>query len=716
MNQPYSNYPPSEKDNEIDVSKQLHHLLEHKKAIGLAILLGALAGGLYSFSASPVYRADAMLELQTKQNQILNEINSLFSSEPSPSEAEIELIQSRLVIGKTVEDLQLDQSVTPKYFPVFGQLAHNLSSDTDPELKIQAFTVSEEWHNKPIILTAADNQHYSIKLPDGSVSEGRVGQPLKVDNRLVLQINQILANAGQQFTLTKFSRLNTINQINQNFSVISKGKTSPILNLGYVGSDPKQIENILNSIINNYVSQNKDRDVQVAANGLAFISEELPRLREALQDAENRLNEYRMKSGSLDIPIEAKSALESLASIEAQITTLKTEEAGLAELYTKEHPALKSVLDKLSVLEQAKNKINRQIAVLPNTQQEVIRLTRDVDTNQATYMQLLNKQQELNILRASAQGNVRVVDQAVTAEQPIKPRKGMIILMSALTAGLAASAWFLLRSSFRRTVTSPEEIEMLGLEVAAVIPLSETQKKRDAQSKRLSRKKTPSSFLLAAEDSSDIAVEAIRSLRTGIHFAMMNTKNKVLMISGATPEVGKSFISANLATVMAQSGKKTLLIDADMRKGYLHRIFGLNEETGLAEILAGDTNPMQAVQTTKIENLEFISHGKMPDHPSELLMSNRLYAILEWAKQRYDYVIVDTPPILAVTDAAVIGQFAGNTMLVAHHNRTTPRELEISMQRFAQNSISVKGVIFNGLSRSAQNGHSYYAYAKYAKK
>ncbi|UOO82369.1 polysaccharide biosynthesis tyrosine autokinase [Uruburuella testudinis] len=712
-------YPTPTQNNdgggEIDLGQQLRNLLDHKYPIALAILLGGLAGAAYSLTSTPVYRANGMLEIETKQNQILTEINSLFTSEPSPSEAEIELVQSRLVVGKTVDDLQLDQVIVPKYFPLIGNMLHNLSSDVDPELTLQTFEVQQEWLNKPIILTALNNKSYSLELPDDSHIEGQVGQPLKINPNTTIQVNQILADDGQQFVLVKNSKLSAIAQVNQNLSVMSKGKTSPIINLGYTGTDPEKISLILNSIIDNYVSQNRDRDVQMAANGLAFISEELPRLKNALEDAENRLNEYRTRSGSLDIPVEAKGALESLIDIESQITTLRTEEAGLAELYTREHPSYKAVLDKLAVLERAKNRINRQIADLPNTQQEVIRLTRDVETNQTTYMQLLGKQQELNIMKASAQGNVRVVDHAVTAEEPVAPRKKMITLLAALTAGTLAAAWYLLRSATRPRINDPQEIEAMGLNVSAIVPLSPNQQKQDNMRRKLKSATAPA-WLLAAEEPADMAIEAIRSLRTNLYFSIMEAANKVLMITGATPEAGKSFISANLAAVMAQSDKKVLLIDCDMRRGYLNRLFGTQAEQGLADILSGKLAPAQAIQPTPIANLSLISHGSQHDNPSELLMDHKLHTLIEWARQQFDYVILDTPPILSVTDASIIGQQADSSLMVVHQNKTTPRELDSSLTRLTQSNIHINGVVFNGMARNAQDAYHYYAYAKYSRK
>lgn len=712
MTKPTTSAPSN--NDEIDINRHMHKLWSNRYKIALAVLAGGVLGVLFSMVSTPVYRADAMLEIETKQNQILTEINSIFSNEPLPSEAELELIQSRLVLGKTVDDLQLDQQITPKFFPVFGPLIYNLSNDLKPELKVSTFTAQEEWLNQPIKLAVRDNKSFILTLPDERAVEGRVGAPVRINNETVLKIDQILANPGQEFLLTKFSRPNAITHIKTKLGVSSKGKSSPIINLTYTGTDPKKTSLILNSIADNYVEQNRERDIQVASSGLAFISEELPRLKETLQDAENKLNAYRERSGSLDIPLESKGALESLTSLETQITMLRTEEAGLAELYTPEHPSYKAVLDKLSVLENAKNKINQQIANLPNTQQEVIRLTRDVETNQATYVQLLSKQQELNIMRASAQGNVRVVDHAYPPETPIAPRKTVITLLSALGAGTLAALWILLRGGLRNGITSSEEIEDLGMEVTALVPHSPIQQKRDKLKSKFKSLANQPAYLLANEDSTDVAVEAVRALRTNIYFSMLEAKNNVLMITGATPEAGKSFISANLAVVMAQSGKKVLVIDADMRKGYLQRAFGTDSEFGLTHILSGQASPAQAVQTTTIENLSIIGNGGYPSNPSELLLDNRFNELLAYAQAHFDYIIIDTPPVLAVTDASIVGQHAGTTLMVARYGNTIAKELDISADRLKQSNVQIKGVILNGMKREDNSSYDYYAYANYS--
>ena len=191
---------------------------------------------------------------------------------------------------------------------------------------------------------------------------------------------------------------------------------------------------------------------------------------------------------------------------------------------------------------------------------------------------------------------------------------------------------------------------------------------------------------------------------------MMEASNKVMMISGPSPEVGKSFISANLAAVLAQVGQKVVVIDADMRKGYLHRYFENQNDVGLSDLLSGQAEYQQAIHGTKVENLHFIPRGQIPPNPAELLMHSRLKALMERLSAEYDLVLVDTPPILAVTDAAIIGQQAGTSLIVARYGMNSAKEVDVSVHRFEQNKVEIKGAILNAIERRASNEYGYYAY------
>ncbi|MDO4641780.1 MAG: polysaccharide biosynthesis tyrosine autokinase [Neisseria sp.] len=702
-------------ESSIDLRQLMTILYRHKLPIGTAVAAGFIIGGLYSMSAEPVYRADALLAVEAQNNQILPQLNNANVPQRSGingtgSDAEIDLIKSRSVIGQTVDNLQLDLEIQPMYTPIIGATLAKFNSSGQPQLKIERMTVPEDFENKKFTLDVKSPSAYTLTTPDGDNLEGKVGKPLKIGTG-ELVVNQLVADAGQSFSITKLSRLRAINSVNDNLSANTQSEAGSLITLSYNGSDRKQIEMVLNHIIDNYVSQNKNRDVQMATSGLAFISEELPRLKQSLQEAETKLNQYRTHTGSVDIPSEAQGALRSLTDIETQITTLRAEEAGMSELYTPEHPTYKSVRDRLKVLETAKERINRQISTLPQTEQEVIRLNRDVEINQATYVQLLNRQQELNILKASSQGNIRVIDSAAAEEKPFKPRRAMITLLSAVAAGLLASSLFVLRAIARPTIKVSDDIRAMGYNLIATIPVSNTQLKADKRYTRLSTSKSKRpQYLLANIHTNDVAVETIRALRTNLHFATINNKSSMIMIAGTTPDVGKSFVSSNLAAVTAQAGSRVLLVDADLRRGMLHHSFGLSEENGLAEILDGSLSLDSCIKKTDVPGLDFISRGHSPQSPSEMLMSDKFKEFITMAKDKYDYVIIDTPPVLAVTDSSVIGRIADLNLLIARYRKTSHDELEDSMTRLNNAGIKVEGIIFNGVERTARNYYQYQAY------
>jgi len=265
----------------------------------------------------------------------------------------------------------------------------------------------------------------------------------------------------------------------------------------------------------------------------------------------------------------------------------------------------------------------------------------------------------------------------------------------------------LMLAALRRGVENPADIENMGLPVYAAIPFSGQQEQIE---NRLGRKfrnaKDSGSNLLAITNPTDVSIEALRSLRTSIHFAMIEAKNNIFMITGPSPSVGKSFVLSNLAATMAQTGKRIVLIDADMRKGYVHKMFNLEKTDGLADYLAGSINYQQMLKTTEVEGLTVINHGTVPPNPSELLMSAKFEQLLQQLSADFDLVVIDTPPVMAVTDSAIVGRYAGTTMLVTRFQQNPLKEIEITVKRLEQNGIETKGVIFNAIKRSA-GGYGY---------
>ena len=436
----------------------------------------------------------------------------------------------------------------------------------------------------------------------------------------------------------------------------------------------------------------------------------------SLDIAEDKLNQYRRQKDSVDLSLEAKSVLEQIVNVDNQLNELTFRESEISQLYTKEHPTYKALMEKRKTLQDEKAKLNQRVSAMPKTQQDILQLSRDVDSGQAVYMQLLNRQQELNIAKSSAIGNVRIIDNAVSQPKPVKPKKILILLVGFFIGGMISVALVILRIFLRRGIENPEQLEEIGINVYASIPVSETFAKKVIQAPSLRKRSTPEyQSFLALENPADLAIEAIRGLRTSLHFAMIEARNNVLMISGASPNAGKTFVSTNLAAVICQAGSKVLFIDTDMRKGYTHKLFNCSNENGLSDILSGKIDITKAIQTVPSVGFDYISRGIAPPNPAELLMNRRFNELLTWASQHYDMVILDTPPILAVTDAAIIGHYVGTTLLVARFEQNTVKELEVSFKRFEQSGVQVKGCILNGIVKKASSyygyGYNHYGYS-----
>ncbi|MDS7802299.1 polysaccharide biosynthesis tyrosine autokinase [Klebsiella michiganensis] len=708
-----NNKSSSPDSDEIDLGRIIGELIDHRKLI-VAITTGfTVLALLYALLATPVYQANALIQVEQKQgNAILNSLSQMLPDSQPQSAPEIALLQSRMILGKTVDDLNLQARVEQNFFPIVGRGLSRIIGEKPANIDVTHIYLPKiEGQDSPSIkVKIKDKNHYQIEYGD-TILDGVVGELLETKG-ISLLIRSVDAEPGDSFTVTYVSSLKAINNLQESFNVTEQGKDTGMLNLTLTGDDSELITHILDGISQNYLAQNVARQAAQDAKSLEFLSKQLPEVRSELDSAEDKLNAYRRQKDSVDLTMEAKSVLDQIVNADNQLNELTFREAEISQLYTKEHPTYKALVEKRKILQEEKAKLNKRVSGMPSTQQEVLRLSRDVESGRAVYLQLLNRQQELNIAKSSAIGNVRIIDTAVTEPKPVKPRKVLIVVMGLLLGLFVSIGLVLLRVFLRRGIETPEELEDMGINVYSSIPVSEWLTKHLSSNKR---KKQESDTLLAVENPADLAVEAIRSLRTSLHFAMMESKNNILMISGASPNAGKTFVSTNLAAIIALTGKKVLFIDADLRKGYVHKMFGQNQPKGLSDILSGQEVTENVVQKVVGGEFDYISRGQIPPNPAELLMHERFEAILKWASQQYEIVIIDTPPILAVTDAAIIGRYAGTTLLVARYEVNTPKEIAVSIRRFEQSGVTIKGCILNGMVKKASSyygyGYNHYGYS-----
>jgi len=725
--------PEQNPSQEIDLMALLGALLDRKYFIIAVTAVFMFVGVVYAVFSTPIYQATAMIQVEDSSGSVpgFDDMAGMFES-TSAAVTEIELLKSRSIIGEAVDTLKLDIIAEPKLFPFIGGRAfRKFTPMSEGDLAEPSFGASSyAWGGESIdvfrfdvpksavgldfVLVAKENNSLVLLNDEGEqILAGKVGQEL-TNGKFNLTVRSLNARAGTEFIITRKDRLNTILDLQAAIGASEKGKDSGIINLSLQNAQPHYAEKVLDKVASIYVRRNVERNSAEAQKSLEFLEVQLPEIKKQLEYAEERFNDYQIKRQSINITLETQGVLESVVKLETKLQELELKRLELSRKFKKDHPSYQGLVEQIRAVNAQKDELVGEVGNLPETQQELLRLKRDVEVSNQIYTLLLSKTQELDIVRAGTVGNVRIIDYAeVNTSKPVKPKKALIVVMATMLGGMLAVAIVLVQKAMHKGVEDPNEIEAIGLPVYASVPYSDYQDKLTGFSKARKNKNKPKS-ILALDNPADLSIEALRSLRTSLHFAMMEAKNNLIAISGPSPGVGKSFISVNLASVLAQSGKKVLIIDADMRKGYLQTQFGIEWDDGLSDYLSGRLNLAQVTKPTQVDGLSVITRGQIPPNPSELLMHANFSKLVEEVSTEYDLVIIDTPPILAVTDPAIVSAHTGTTLLVTRFGQNHIKEIELTRNRFEQNGTDVKGVVFNGVVKKSSNLYGYYGYYNYS--
>ena len=710
--------PATQRDQDLDLGMIVGLIRQNIFLILFVTLLTSVCGMVYGRLSIPVYRADALLQVEKKTSGLsgLGDMAEYFSGE-SQSSTEIEILRSRMVLGNAVDQVDLTTYVRPKYRRFVGHYLARRAGGNDRVL-LKDFTVPASYLGEPLTLIVSDGE-FELRHETVLLMRGRIGEPTHQGDFRLTVVDAETSNT-HEFTLTKNSRQATVDWLQRSLQIMERGRQTGVISIAIENVDKERARQTLAAVTSEYLLQNIRRNAAEAEKSLEFLKDQIPSVQKNLIAAEESLNSYRLQSRSVNLDLETSGLLNRVIDVEKKLNELEIKETEMSRLYTPEHPTYSALISQKQQLQSEKEQISEQIKNLPETQQQVLRLTRDVQVNQEIYLQLVNRMQELNILKAGTVGNVRILDEAEVSPRPVAPRIVRIIMVSFLFGLFISGIWIALRMLMHRGVDSVEQLEEEGISVCGLIPFSDVQVKysRRAQKNAKRKNRRELSPLLALTHPDDLSIESLRSLRTCLHFSLMEAKNNIVMISGTSPGVGKSFLSANLATVLAQSGQRVLLIDADMRRGHLHDHFFTEQRTGLSGILRDvsfDLNMCEkAIYRTQIEGLDFLSRGRLIANPSELLMSSRLTQLLDIVSSRYDIVLIDTPPILSVTDAAIVGRQTGLNLMVLRFGQSYIKEINFAFRQFEKNGVEIRSVILNGVQRRLTNAYGYqyqYGYA-----
>ena len=747
-----SNSASKEDNDEIDLMALLFAILRGWKIIVFFAVLGLIIGILYSRYVNPTFKSDALIQVEEKSSGISalgSEISDLIGSEDSKAQTEAELIRSRMILEPVVNLLHLRIQLSDPNIGFMDRVKNDITDTQinkpegvslkteDGEVAVSQFNVSQDYLNQEFtLLRSATGFVLSNGFDDFKGQIGKSHQFRGTDGQIQITVNE-LPGDGYPVTIIKKSLNSTTDAINSALSVVEKGKQTGIIQLSMTGANQQQTSLILKEVILSYIDQNQSRGSEETTKTISFMETQIPTLKKKLEDSEAIFNNFRKKYGTIDVSKEAELLLTENSQIDAQLNELKLKRADLTTYYTEEHPLVIQINEQLKVLNSRKQEIDDTVAGLPEIQREFLQLSADTTINREIYLTLLKNYEQLKIVKAGQIGYARIIDLPISTFKAIAPKKLLIMILAMLLGAMLGTMLVLLKNMLRNVVKDPERLEAkTGIPVIATIPRSPVMQ-------RLGRKKS-TDRLLAYADNNSLSYEAIKSLRTNLMFGMpiegrAGQRAKVILITGESPGVGKSFISSNLTEVFAQLDKKTLIIDADMRRGELHKIFNMDQHNGLADYLSQDNSHLSKdtshllkdssqlakidtveksshlasfIHSTGIDNIDFMPRGEHPRNPASLLANGSFDHLMTELNLYYDYIIIDSPPILAASDAMILAQYADKVLMVTRYDSSIEGQLVYAINQMNKANIKVDGIILNDIQQGIMSKYSYhYSYA-----
>ena len=699
--------------DEIDIFEYIKIIKDNRWFIILCMAIFIVVGVCYVRLSTPVYQANVIFKIDSDKSRISNlgqNIANLFSLSSSTT-IESEIIKSRGFLRRTIDDLNLTIVVTPQKTSFFNSIVAGLSRDPKVITIDKLVTIKNENEHFKLVVTNEKLGRYTLtNMATNTKSNGEVGK-LERNSDSTILVSSINAKNGDVFNINIIDGYQAAINLQSRLQIKEIGKSSiggtGILEISLTGTNKNKIQHILANISDNYLLFNKKRYALEAERSLAFLHAEIPIVKKHLILSENKLEKYRESNGSVDLSIESKLALGSLTNIETQLNELVYEESNIATKYTKKHPIYIALINKRKILLTEKLRLSKKIDKFPTTQREILRLTRVVKSDSQIYNQLKQKEQELSVVKQTAIGTVTILDSAHSFSQPIKPKKTLIVIMFTFLGFIISTVIVFLRYMMIKGIISTNEINDLGFEIYGNIPYSKNQKKI------VKNKKNEGTNLLAIRHHDDIAIEALRLLRTNIYFLQKKMDAKIVMLCSPDIGAGKSFITTNLATLFAKSGKKVLVIDANMKNGSIANLFSIKATLGLSDYLKGDITVYTIITSSQlVNNLDVICCGSFVDNSSELLMTPKLESLMTKVSSDYDIVIVDTPASLAMSDSVLISEYCKLRLVVGYFSKTSQKEIMTLKKIFLKNDIDITGFIVNGIDQKSSINCEFSHYAK----
>ncbi len=719
-----------------DAKEYLRLLLRHKFGLVLTFLLGLGLAWLYLISTDKEYEASALLQVNEVEDPF-DEGSDQFDFGAPTIKEEANLLRSRRVLSPVVDAYNMRINADANAIPVLGEVTKRipLLADTlsgfdfakryawsENTIEVATLEVPRRWEDEALRLVSLGDGAYSLYKDETLlIDRAQVGETVDVAipnlEPLTINLSALDAPEGLHYSLERSSLQTTVAKLRDELSTETSDAKSRMITVKLKGNDPSHTAQLTNAIVAEYESVKLGTQNLKLDNDGQFYEQRLPEVETDLRAAEVALAEFRTASATFDSDVQRRAKLGQIDTLETRLLDLEIEIADQLKRYTISHPTPKRTQKEIDTLRTSIRTLRGQISRAPNTERELRILEEDVDAKRALFTEMNERVQELRVARGGSIPAVQVIDDALAPRKPVAPNSLLAIVGGTLATLFLYTLYLTLRSALTTVIGDQDSLERAsGLPVFMNIPKSAAQKRLASPVTVDPRRLLPGSGqeqsaadsnVLALTKPEDYSIENLRGLRSMLDDVMAGASNNVLMITSPLPSMGKSFLSMNLAVLVAQSGKRVLLIDADYQRGQMHNTLGVPMGPGLPEVVSGKSELKESVRQTSVENLYCIPRG-FGGAQGEMPTEKQFGQFMQIVAPRFDVAIVDTPPVLSVSTAASLGKHAGSTIMVVKEGEVKEPQLNEALRRLTFSGVRVSGCILNGSSAPTPRHYTYY--------
>ena len=723
-------------EQEIKLGDYLNIIIRYKWLVLSIFVAIFVAAVVYTAKAPRIYKATAKLLIE--ENMSENMLFGSFGKQQSSINNSIQILKSRPVLASVSELLKREESYDT--FPIANMeggsptayLKSNLEVETERETDVLIINYNS---SNPIEAKAAANATASaLQEQDTNYARTAFRTAREFLEAQLEEADRRLRVAEEDLRLYKIEH--KISLLSEETAALIEKSSDMEAQLASAIVEYEVAETHLEFLEKELLKQ----DIVVSDVNTILSTPILEQLKAEIVSNQRDYVNYLTKSGySKDHPqlIELSKSIESAKiKLSSEIDRITLIRAGSSDplIYRAQliNNIAKAEVDenilsaKVKSLRAAVEDYNTSMARLPDTEVELARLTRNFTINEKIYSMLIEKFEDAKIVEKSKIGNVRIIEEALTPIKPIKPNEKMNMLIAiVLGAGLGFGAALLLHSLDAKIRTFDDVRKFIGLQILGTIPfihksdasLDEIDKKlriaKESEIEDLTQiKRQIEARLVTNYSPKSSASEAFRILRTNILAKLDLTKSNTILITSSGPKEGKSTTQANLATALAQMDAKVILIDLDLRRPMVHKMFGIEKNNGMSDFLMDKTvNIDDLILKSKIKNLDLITSGLVPPNPSELISSKRMDEALELLKERYDFVLIDAPPVIAVTDSMIMANKVDVVAIVVRVGQADKKVIKRTKELLENVGVKSAGAIITGIN--PQKYYSSYEYNYY---